>query len=173
MSLAAVPRRARPFGLAAAVLVAPSLSGCGKSEPTLSTVTDQRAIAASILTQHHLDAVVSCPSKVPMKAGFTFTCVAKLDAGTYPVTVTETDGHGRVVYEDQAPLVTLDIARVEQSIEQSIRSQRRLTSTVTCPAEVLQKAGVVFTCTATVSGRGYPFAVTEVDNHGHVQYVGR
>jgi hypothetical protein len=38
---------------------------------------------------------------------------------------------------------------------------------------VIQKAGIVFTCTATVAGRSYPFAVTEVDDHGHVRYVGR
>jgi hypothetical protein len=173
MSLAAVSRRARPFGLTAVVLVGPLLSGCGSSTPTLSTVTEERAIAASIQTQHHLHATVHCPSKPPRQAGFTFTCTAMFDIGTYPVTVTETNGRGHVRYQDQDPLVTLDIAKVEQSITQSIRSQRRLSATVTCPAEVLQKAGIVFTCTATVSGRGYPFAVTEVDDHGHVRYVGR
>jgi hypothetical protein len=173
MSLAAVPRRARPFGLAVAVLVGPLLSGCGSSTPTLNTVTEERAIAASILTQHHLHARVQCPSNPPRKAGFTFTCTAKFDVGTYPVTVTETNGRGHVRYQDQDPLATLDIAKVEQSIVQSIRVQRRLSATVTCPEEVLQKAGVVFTCTATVSGRGYPFAVTEADGDGHVRYVGR
>jgi hypothetical protein len=159
--------------MAAAVLVAPLLSGCGSSAPTLNTVTEERAIAASILTQHHLYAAVRCPSKPPRKAGFTFTCTAKFDVGTYPVTVTETNGRGHVVYQDQEPLTTLDIAKVEQSITQSIRSQRRLSSAVSCPAEVLQKAGIVFTCTATVAGRGYPFAVTEVDGDGHVRYIGR
>jgi uncharacterized protein DUF4333 len=173
MSLAAVPRRARPFGLAAAVLVGPLLPGCGSSTPTLNTVAEERAIAASILTQHHLHAAVQCPSDPSRKAGFTFTCTAKFDVGTYPVTVTETNGRGHVRYQDQDPLVALDIAKVEQSIAQSIRTQRRLGSTVICPAEVLQKAGIVFTCTATVSGRRYPFAVTEVDGDGHVRYIGR
>jgi hypothetical protein len=173
MNLAAVTRRAGPCGLVAAVLLGSSLSGCGSSTPALNTVTVERAIAASIMTQHHLYAAVRCPSKAPRRAGYVFTCMAELDVGTYPVTVTETNGSGHVVYQDQDPLATLDIARVEQSIRQSIRSQRRLSSTVTCPAEVLQKAGIVFTCTATVSGRGYPFAVTEVDGDGHVRYVGR
>ncbi len=67
----------------------------------------------------------------------------------------------------------LDIARVELAIRQSIRAQRGLRARVVCPAEVIQKAGVLFTCTATVAGRDYPFDVTEVDNHGHVRYVGR
>ncbi len=173
MSLAAVPRRARPFGLTAAVLVVPLLSACGSSTPTLNTVTEERAIAASILTQHHLHAAVQCPSNPPRKAGFTFTCTAKFDVGTYLVTVTETNGRGHVRYQDQDPLATLDIAKVEQSIVQSIRTQRRLSATVGCPEEVLQKVGIVFSCTATVSGRRYPFAVTEVDGNGHVRYVGR
>jgi hypothetical protein len=173
MSLAAVPRRARPFGLIAAILMAPLLSACGSSTPTLNTVTEERAIAASILAQHHLHAAVQCPSSPPRKAGFTFACTAKFDVGTYPVTVSETNGRGHVRYQDQDPLVALDIAKVEQSIAQSIRAQRRLSSTVICPAEVLQKVGIVFTCTATVSSRGYPFVVTEVDGSGHVRYVGR
>ncbi len=173
MSLAAASRCACLFGLSAAVLLGSSLSGCGKSGPTLNTVPVEHAIAASILTQHHLNAVVSCPSNTPRKAGFTFTCTAKLDVGTYPISVTETNGSGHVRYRDHEPLVALDIAKVEQSIRESISSQRRLSSTVACPTEVLQKAGIVFTCTATVSGRGYPFAVTEVDGDGHVRYVGR
>ena len=35
---------------------------------------------------------------------------------------------------------------------------------MTCPPEVIQKAGIAFTCTATVNGRQYPFAVTEVES---------
>jgi hypothetical protein len=153
-------------------LVAASLPGCGSSTPTLNTVAVKRAIAESILTQHHLYATVSCPSKVPRKAGFAFTCTASLNVGTYPVLVTETNGSGHVRYENRAPLVSLDVAGVERTIRQSIRSQRGLDSTVSCPAEVIQKTGIVFTCMATVDGRGYPFTVTEVNGDGHVRYVG-
>ena len=151
----------------------PSLSGCGKSQPTLNTVTVEHAVAASIAAQHHLSATVKCPSNVPRKAGWAFTCTASLNVGTYPVSVTETNNKGYVKYQNQEPLATLDIAKVEQSIEQSIRSQRRLNSTVRCPPEVIQKEGTVFTCTATINGRAYPFEVTEVDDDGHVRYVGR
>jgi Domain of unknown function (DUF4333) len=156
-----------------AVLLAPSLSGCGTSGPTLKTATYERAIAASILAQHHLTATVRCPPEVPRKAGVTFTCTASLDAGTYPVSVTETNNSGHVEYQNETPLLTLDIAGVERAIEQSISSQRHLKSTVSCPAEVIQKKGIVFTCIAEVSGRSYPFEVTEVDENGHVRYVGR
>ena len=166
-------RRTRLYGLATAVLVAPSLTGCGGSAPTLNTITVERAVAASILTQHHLYATVRCPSKVPRKAGFAFICTASLNVGTYPVSVTEINSRGHVEYQNQEPLATLDIAKVEQAIKQSIGSQRRLNSTVTCPAEVIQKKGIVFTCTAMVNGKSYPFEVTEVDNEGHVRYVGR
>jgi hypothetical protein len=164
--------RGAPRGLGAGVLVAAFLPGCGSSTPTLNTIAVKRAIAASILTQHHLYATVGCPSRVPRKAGFVFTCTASLDVGTYPVRVTETNDSGDFRYENQAPLADLDIAGVQQAIRQSIRSQRGLESTVTCPAEVIQKTGIVFTCTATVDGQRYPFSVTEVDGEGHVRYVG-
>ena len=50
-----------------------------------------------------------------------------------------------------APLIALNIEKVEHAIAASIASQRHLQATVTCPAEVLQKAGVTFTCHAVVS----------------------
>jgi hypothetical protein len=168
-----VLRRARVVGLAASVLVAAPISGCGSSTPTLNTIPVERAVAASILAQHHLYVTVGCPSKVPRKAGFVFTCTASLNVGTYPVLVTQTNGSGHVSYQNQAPLVILNIARVERAIRRSILSQRHLHSTVTCPPEVIQKAGIAFTCTATANGRRYPFAVTEVDGNGHVRYIGR
>jgi hypothetical protein len=139
----------------------------------MSTITVERAVAASILAQHHLTATVHCPPKVPRKAGYAFTCTASLDVGTYAVSVTETNSKGYVKYQNQEPLAILDIAKVQQAIEQSIGSQRHLGSTATCPAEVIQKEGIVFTCTATVNGKSYPFEVTEVDDEGHVRYIGR
>ncbi len=161
------------FGLVTAVLVAPSLTGCGKSAPRLDTVTVEHAVAASILAQHHLYATVRCPPNVPRKTGVVFTCTASLNVGTYPVSVTETNNKGYVKYQNQEPLGTLNVTKVEQAIEQSISSQRRLDSTVRCPPEVIQKEGTVFTCTATINGRAYPFEVTEVDDKGHVRYIGR
>jgi hypothetical protein len=87
--------------------------------------------------------------------------------------VIETNGSGRFRYQNQAPLIVLNIARVAQAIRRSILSQRHLRSTVICPPEVIQKVNIAFTCTATVNGRHYPFTVTEVDGNGHVRYVGR
>jgi Domain of unknown function (DUF4333) len=140
--------------------------------PALNTAAVARAIEASILTQHHLRAIVRCPKQLPRKAGLAFTCTANLDVGTYPVRVTETTAAGRVHYQNAAPLLALDIARVETAIRKSIRGQRHLSSDVTCPAEVIQKTGTKFTCIASVNGERYPFAVTEVDGNGHVRYVG-
>lgn len=166
-------RHVRLCGLVVTALAAPSISACGSSAPTLSVVPVERAIAASILAQHRLHATVRCPANAPLKTGFVFACTAMLDVGAYPILVTETNARGHVRYQSQSPLAVLDIARVELAIRQSISAQRGLRATVVCPAEVIQKAGIVFTCTATVAGRGYPFDVTEVDNHGHVRYVGR
>jgi hypothetical protein len=158
---------------AAFLLVASLLCGCGASAPALDTVTVERAIATSILTQHHLYTTVRCPSRVPRRAGFAFTCTASLNVGTYRVAATETNDRGHVEYRGQTSLVTLKISSVEQAIRQSISTQRHLGSTVTCPSEVLQRAGIVFTCTALARGRSYPFEVTEIDGDGHVRYIGR
>jgi hypothetical protein len=161
----------------AAVVVSAALSGmlaaCGSSDEKLDTQQVQRAIAASILAQHAVRANVQCPANVARKAGQAFTCFATLDVGSYPVAVTEKDDAGHVRYGSAAPLVPLDVAKVESSIADSILAQRHLTSRVRCPATVLQRTGLRFICTATVAGRSYPFEVTETDAAGHVRYVGR
>jgi Domain of unknown function (DUF4333) len=150
------------------------IAGCGSSgTASLSTGPIERAIASSILRQHRLRTTVECPTDVSRRVGATFTCVADLDVGSYPVAVTETNSAGHVRYESKAPLIALAVARVRQAIEQSILTQRKLHATVTCPAEVLQQAGVSFVCSAVIRGKRYPFAVTEIDGRGHVRYVGR
>ena len=161
----------------AAVVASGALSGmlaaCGSSDEQLDTARVQRAIQASILTQHGVRTTVQCPDNVTRKAGQAFTCFATLDVGAYPVAVTVKDDAGHVRYGSAAPLVALNVAQVERSIADSILAQRHLTSRVRCPATVLQRTGLRFTCTATVAGRSYPFEVTETDNAGHVRYVGR
>ena len=67
--------------------------------------------------------------------------------------------------------VILNTERVERSIEASILAQRHLTATVSCPVNIVQKAGVVFNCQATVRGRQFPVVVTQTDGNGHVTYV--
>lgn len=158
-----------------------ALAGCGGSSAKTSgssasgipTGRIERSIARSILAQHELRTLVSCPSTVPEQRGYTFVCTARLEVGAYPVSVTETDSHGAVRYASARPLVALDIGQVEQSITTSIARQRRLAATVTCPSQVLQEKGVQFTCTALVKGdsRHYPFVVTEIDEHGRVRYA--
>jgi Domain of unknown function (DUF4333) len=161
-------------GLAMAVVVAVCVSGCGSSTKSLDSAKVEHAIATSILRERNLSATVACPSKVPQKAGHVFTCAARLDVGAYPVTVTEIDGSGQVRYEDQKPLIILNIAKVQHAIEASVFSQRHLRATASCPTEVLQWAGLVFQCVAVIHGRTrrYPFTVSEVDNAGHVRYLG-
>jgi hypothetical protein len=158
------------IALAAAALVAGALTGCGSSATRLDSVRVERAIADTILRERNLYATVACPSSVPQKAGHAFTCQAHLDVGTYPIEVTETNGSGHVRYENQRPLVVLDTKKVQRAIRASIHNQRDLPSTVRCPAEVLQQAGLAFTCRANVHGRSYRFAVSELDDAGHVRY---
>jgi hypothetical protein len=156
----------------AAAVLAALLSGCGSSAK-LNTSTVEQAIAASILAQRHAHVTVACPSDVAQRAGVVFTCTAKLQAGKYPVTVTQLNNIGYVRYHNSVPLLLLDTSRVESSIVHSIATQRHLHATVTCPHEVLQQTGVAFTCTATVKGVRYPFEVTQVDGRGNVRYIGR
>jgi len=161
--------------LALALAVAVALAACGSSEPKLDTARVERAVTASILAQRGLQTKVTCPTDVPVKTGHTFTCNAKLDVGSYPVTVVITNSKGHVRYENRAPLIALNTEKVERAIAASIASQRRLSAKVTCPHEVLQQKGIVFECTAVVSGspKRYPFVVTQVDNNGRVRYEGR
>lgn len=170
-ALRVASRGARRVGLALGVSAVSVLCACGKSAPTLNTVAVERAIAGSILAERDLRVIVACPSNVPRKAAIHFVCAAKLDAGVYPVEVSETDNYGHVVYQNRAPLVALNTALVEQAIRRSILVQRRVRATVLCPAEVLQQARQTFTCQADVGGRQHPFAVTEVDDSGHIRYV--
>lgn len=174
---AGVRRRLIPGSrvLALALAAGIALGACGSSESKLDTGRVERAVAASILAQRGLRTTVVCPSDVPVKTGYKFTCDANLTVGSYPVTVVVTNSKGHVRYENHAPLIALNTEKVEHAIAASIASQRHLSATVTCPEEVLQKAGITFTCTAVVAGnpKHYPFVVTQVDNHGRVKYVGR
>jgi hypothetical protein len=67
--------------------------------------------------------------------------------------------------------VILNTERVERAIESSILQQRHLTSSVSCPVNIVQKSGVVFTCQATVHGRLFPVVVSQTDSSGHVTYL--
>lgn len=77
--------------------------------------------------------------------------------------------------------LNLNITHVQQSIEQSILSERHLHAKVTCPATVPQEKGKIFTCTATgVAATGKHgkhkspfntlFTVTVQNNQGYVTY---
>lgn len=163
----------RLLRLAAVALPAAALAACAsKGSTALNTAKVEQAIAASILSEHHLQAAVTCPAPEAAQAGRTFTCVASLGAGEYPVTVTETDASGHVRYANAAPLATLDIDRVEAAIRRSVLRQRGVRTTVRCPTEVLQQQGLAFTCTASARGRRYAFTVSELDGTGRVRYSG-
>jgi hypothetical protein len=167
-------RGPRLGGLMPLALALGCLAGCGSSAKSLDSAKVARAIERSILAEHHLRATVECPHRVPQESGRVFTCSARLDAGAYPVRVNEVGEDGEVRYEDSTPLVALNVAKVQRAIDASVFSQRRLHASASCPREVLQRAGVVFWCTATVDGETtrYPFRVSELDNAGHVRYVG-
>jgi hypothetical protein len=69
--------------------------------------------------------------------------------------------------------VILNTERIERAIEQATLTQRTKRVNVSCPSGVLQKKGVVFTCTATYKGGGGRFIVTETDGTGRVHYLAK
>jgi hypothetical protein len=67
----------------------------------------------------------------------------------------------------------LNTEKVERAIEHSVSVQRNKTATVSCPSGVLQKKGLVFSCTALVKKVSTRFVVTQQDGAGRVRYVAR
>jgi len=154
-------------------------TGCGGSTPsttsskTLAVAPVEHAIQLSILKQRGIKTPVSCPANSPLKTGYRFQCNALLNVGAYPVTVIETNTAGGVSYVNKAPLRVLDSPAIESAIQLAVRHQRHLSATVSCPKLILEAKGLSFTCTIkTKRGLG-KFSVTEVDEHGHVTFVGR
>jgi hypothetical protein len=67
----------------------------------------------------------------------------------------------------------LDNEKIERAIEHSVRQQRHLVANAQCPALEVKKKGNVFFCQVfTNDGAKTTFRVTQVDDNGHVQYVG-
>jgi hypothetical protein len=165
--------------MAVAALLLLPLTGCGSSTSQNSSSLDvrqtQRAVASEFLHRTRAPALVLCPRAIPRRAGYSFTCSVSLAVGTATVNVTETNGSGGLEYKSKRPVILLNIAKVEIAIRESIAAHRHLTAVVTCPAYVLQEEGLVFTCTASVSGEPgiSPFSVTEVTSSGKVRFIGR
>lgn len=177
--VAAVRRRTRsnaPLVTAAALFASVALAACGSSTATrtLNSAAVERSIATSILKQRSIYTTVSCPSRIPQKAGYVFSCSARLDVGAYPVSATEIDGDGHVRYSNTQPLLALNVTKVQRAIESSVYAQRHVRAVAKCPAEVIQRQGVLFDCSVTPAGStgAYKFAVTETDGAGHVRYLG-
>jgi hypothetical protein len=169
-----VRKRGLAAGWLACGVAATALGGCGSSSraSTIGTAAIARVIESALAKQHHIHTKVRCPPSVPRRPGLTFACAANLEVGTYPVLVTVTSASGGMRYQNPAPLVVLDTAKVQRAIARSILQQRHLRAAVVCPAEVIQQEAVSFKCIAAIGKRGFPFAVTQVDGSGHVRYVG-
>ena len=141
-------RRGRLWALLSLGALVPVACGGSSSVPTLKVRPVELAIEQSIRAGHGISTTVKCPANEPLKSGRRFTCSAALDVGAYPVSVVELNAKGGVSYSNSAPLRILNSHVVEQAIVASIRRERHLSSTVVCPASILQAKGLVFTCTA-------------------------
>ncbi|HEX3873944.1 MAG TPA: hypothetical protein VHW26_07345 [Solirubrobacteraceae bacterium] len=68
------------------------------------------------------------------------------------------------------PPVTLDTARVERAIEQSILTQRHIRAVASCPSGVLQRKGLTFSCLVTYTRGKATFVVNQLDDRGNGHY---
>lgn len=148
-------------------------AACGSSNSTptgtLPVAGIQRAIKASIIKERGITTVVVCPDGVPRRAGYRFTCLAKLNVGSYAVTVAELNARGNVSYTSSSPLRVIDTATIELAIRRALSRKRHVAASVTCPREVLQQKGLSFTCSAKTKHGVETFDVVEVDDEGHVR----
>jgi Domain of unknown function (DUF4333) len=67
-------------------------------------------------------------------------------------------------------ITTLNSRKVERAIERSSLAQRGVHAQVSCPSDVPQKKGMVFSCIALVKDTSTRFVVTQQDEAGHVRY---
>lgn len=145
------------------------LTGCGSSRATLDAHRVDGAVAYQILRTAHAPALVRCPGGLPTRAGYSFTCSASFEVGTAFVRVTETNDAGKLAFRSERPLARLNIARVELAIRASLDARHGgPKATVTCPAYVLEQAGLAFTCSAVLARpvRTVVVSVTELDGRG-------
>jgi hypothetical protein len=97
----------------AALAAAALISACGSSAPSTHSTTTSftpkaildvhkivRSIEASILTQRHIHAKVTCPAAIPQQKGRNFACLATARGSRQrtPVAVTQQNNDGYVTY---------------------------------------------------------------------------
>ena len=166
-------RRAPLIVLLAAAVAAWTLVGCGSGSSSMGTASLARSIERSLARERGVHAPVRCPAAVPRRAGFRFTCDARLEVGDYPIAVLVRSSRGEMRYGSPEPLVVLDTAKVAHAIEASVRAQRGRAAHARCPRQVLQRTGIVFSCAVSLAGSGrYAVVVRQIDGAGRVRYAG-
>lgn len=70
-------------------------------------------------------------------------------------------------------VVILDTKKVEQAIEDSIKSERKITADVDCPSGVHQGRDLTFRCVAKTKSGSTVFVVQQTDDKGSVEYAAR
>jgi hypothetical protein len=84
-------------------------------------------------------------------------------------------GLGRNAAHSGSPTHLLNTKRVALAIEQSIQSERQISSKVTCPRAVPQQKGRTFTCVAQTNAHNQHvktvFTVSQKNDAGRVNYA--
>jgi hypothetical protein len=133
------------------------------------------AIAASVKSERHVDASVTCPTGVASRTAPRFYCVAQVGAQITTFAITRSGSSGQLSFTGvgASAVPHLDAGRIEQSIAASIKGSRGATAAVRCPVDFPRQRGLSFVCSATArSGATTRFEVRQLDSHGRVTYRG-
>jgi hypothetical protein len=161
----------------AAFAVGALASACGSSSHSNNVATTvnssrvARAIQVSVRQERHVNASVTCPSGVPLRAREKFYCVAEAGSKITPFDVTETGAGGHVTYVGVSPskIRLLSTTQVASAIVASIKSSKGISAVVRCPADIPVQPGLPFACTATSKSGSAHFEVRQTAD-GHISY---
>jgi hypothetical protein len=146
-----------------------AFAGCGSSDSSSETATAAQPAASAqtvntttveqqIQTKYSSSTVkvtkVTCPSKVPVEKGGTFTCTMYLsNSGGGKVKVTQ-QGANRYSYEIVSGSVTVPGSSVDTQLEADLAKQGAPNANVTCPSTIVVKVGTTVTCNVTGASGG-------------------
>jgi hypothetical protein len=162
----------RTIALALALASAVAVSGCSK---TLKMDTVKTSIASGLASKLGLDFdAVNCPETREIKTGDTFACTATVKGGgDLPVSVTQKDDQGNIVWKLTSSENLIDLATVEATVVKGLKDQASVDATVSCGGAKYRVSlpGKSFDCQLKTSdGREAKVAVAIKDDKGNISW---
>jgi hypothetical protein len=162
----------RTFALVLALASAVAMSACSKQ---LKMDTVKTSIASGLASKLGLEFdAVNCPDTRDIKTGDTFACTAVVKGGgELPVTVTQKDDQGNIVWKLTSSENLIDLSAVESNIVKGLKEQASVDAAVTCGGAKyrVSLSGKSFDCQAKISdGRDAKVTVAIKDDKGNISW---